>query len=175
MRRLTARERVLLTGLGLAVFGAANLFGLRALLGERAALVRQVDQLRLEQRADAGLLQDQSLWQQRGEWLDKKQPRFQEPGKENASFLEYLQSSLRSKGLAIADQRLNDSVAGPGGQGASVDLEIHGSLQSFIEWLAVLQNPENFRTVPRLTLKSDSEPPKVVCSLTVVQWYSPRP
>ncbi len=175
MRRITARERNLLAVFGLVILAVITLFGFRALSGFHTSLSRQVDQLRLEQRADQGLLADKTLWEARGRWLDQKEPHLVAESNGDASFLEYLQSSTHNKDLTITEQRLNDPVSGPAGRGASVELEIHGSLQSLVEWLTALQTPENFRSVSRLTLKSDAEPPKVSCALTVIQWYSPQP
>lgn len=175
MRPITAREQNLLVLFGLSIFLVVSIVGFRWLIATRANLYRQVAGLALQHRSDQGLLQDEQLWRKRGQWLSDHQPVVSTLGKSDAAFLEFLQTSTRSADITIVEQRLNEALPGPNGQGVSVDLELHGSLQSLVEWLATLQNPKNFRSIPRLTLKSGSEPPNVSCSLTTIQWYRSTP
>ena len=174
MRVLTFRERRLVGFLGLAVFLAANLFGLRWLKQRRGDLARELVQLRIKHRESRAWLDQRELWQPRQQWLDQHQPRLSGPDQETGVFLGQLQQGARDHGVVIAEQRLADPLKGPAGQGISVELEVHGPLEAMTRWLASLQGPESFQAITRLTLKSDAEPPKVICTLTLVRWYAPQ-
>lgn len=105
-------------------------------------------------------------------WLDEKQPGSQADGQESSKLLEFLQQSARQQNITISNQKLADPRTNTHFREVSVQLEVKGRLDSVSKWLAGLQGPERFQAVTTLTLKSDTEPPKVICNLTVARWYA---
>ena len=186
MRAVSNRERRLIAALALSLFAAANLFGLRWLAAERSRVAADLGRLRIERIEAKNWLAQAELWKTRGAWLEQKQPKLSGTGSESGAFLEVLQQSARQQNITITQQSLvdprdhdshvitNATAAAAAPRELSVQLEVHGNLEAVIRWLASLQSPENFQAIVGLTLKSDAEPPKVVCTLTVTRWYAPQ-
>jgi Tfp pilus assembly protein PilO len=172
MRALTKSERRLtLLFLGL-VFVVANVLALEAIIKKRRTLEREITRLNLEQREASAWMSDRDYWMKRKAWLDEKQPKLEVEGQESARLLETLQQSARQQNITISTQRLIDPKTTTYYREGSVQLEIKGRLESVTRWLAQLQEPARFQAVTSLTLKSDTEPPKVIVNLTVARWYA---
>jgi Tfp pilus assembly protein PilO len=172
MRPLTQSERRLIfIFLGL-VFIVLNVFIWVQLSKKRSALLGEISRYRQEQREAGAWLQDKDLWSTRKGWLDEKQPVSQADGQESARLLEALQQSARQQNIIIASQRLVEPRPQEHYLEVAVQLEIKGTFEAVSKWLAGLQDPEKFQAVTSLTLKSDAEPPRVICTLTVARWMA---
>ena len=175
MRALTNNERRLLLLLGLAFFLVLNVFGFTALAKKMQALNREKAQLVLEQNDAKGWLTRKDLWNKRKEWLTEKQPRSDSSGQDSARLLESLQQGARQQKINITQQRLMEPRSNPDYMEVAVQLEARGALESMLRWVAEIQAPDRFQAITSLTLKSDTEPPKVICNLTIARWYAHKP
>ena len=172
MRRLTKRESKLLVIFLGAIFVILNFMGVAFLVGRQGELRSKLGDLRNERLEANSWLAEKDLWQQREEWMDSKQPKLQNTGEANAALLEALQTGARKQNITIMEQGFGEPNTQPSYQEISVKLKINGSLESITRWLVELQQPGNFQAVPTLSMKSDSDPSKVICELTVARWYA---
>jgi len=169
---MTKRERRLLFIFLGAIFILFNLFGVTYLLRREGELKTKLVNLGNERREADSWLKEKDLWEQRKTWMDSKQPKLQSTGEANAALLETIQTSARKQKITIVEQGFGEPNVQPFYQEISVKLKINGSLESITRWLAELQQPANFQAIPSLSLKSDSDPSKIVCELTVARWYA---
>jgi len=172
MRQLTNSERRLALIFLALVFVVANAFAVNFLNKQKKLLQKKLVALRLEQLEARAWLADGDLWLKRKAWLDEKQPKSQTDGQESAKLLESLQQGARQQNITIGSQQLKDPRTTAYYREVAVQLEVKGRLDSVSKWLAGLQDPERFQAITSLTLKSDAEPPKVICTLTVARWYA---
>jgi len=175
MPQITPREQRLILSFAGAVFLVLNVFGFRALSKAQKEASRQLLKSKQEQQEAGAWLQQKDYWTQRKGWLDAKQPKSAAPGQESSVLLELLQQSARQQNIVIAQQRLADPRSTPFLREAAVQLEVRGSFDAMVGWLAGLQQPDKFVAVKNLTLKCDAEPPNVIGTLTVARWYAPNP
>ncbi|MGB8352884.1 MAG: hypothetical protein WCD79_03270 [Chthoniobacteraceae bacterium] len=155
-----------------AIFVILNLFGLTFLLRQQGELQSSLLTLRNERREANSWMAEKEVWQHRKEWLDKNQPKLQSVGEANAALLEALQTSARKQSITIMEQGFGEPNAQPSYQEISIKLKISGSLESIVRWLVETQQPESFQAIPSLSMKSDSDPSRVLCELTVARWYA---
>lgn len=172
MRSLSPSEKRLLLIFCAVIFLVANFFILEQVAKQQRALKKTLTQLRLEQNEARAWLADAEWWTKRRTWLLENQPKPELSGQESASLLEFLQQSARQENITISQQRLKDPLSSATYREVSVQLEVKGRLDSVTRWLATLQSPEKFHAITSFTLKSDVEPPSVICVLTVARWYA---
>ncbi len=175
MRQVTNREQRLLLIFTVLLFLVLNLFGFSLLSKNRQTLERTVRKLDLERQEARVWMAQKDLWLKRKEWMDHKQPKPDPSGQDSAQLLEFLQQGARQNKITITDQKLLEPRTEAEYREASVRIEVRGSLEPVVRWLAGLQAPERFQAITSLTLKSDAEPPKVICNLTIARWYALKP
>jgi len=172
MRLLTASEKKLSLLFVGSIFLVLNFFLFEALVKHRKLVEKSIVQLKAEKSEASAWMADKEWWMKRRAWLQEKQPKPEAGGQESARLLEFLQQSARQQNITISQQKLNDPLLAAYYREVSVQLEVKGPLDAVTKWLAGLQAPDRFHAITTLTLKSDAEPPKVICSLTVARWYA---
>ncbi|MGB8354683.1 MAG: hypothetical protein WCD79_12390 [Chthoniobacteraceae bacterium] len=174
MRSLTKNESKLLAIFLGAIFLILNLMGLAFLFRTQGELRSRLVNLKNVQLESKSWLAENNLWTQRKNWMDEKQPKLQNTGEANAALLETLQTGARKQNITIVEQGFGEPNFQPSYQEISVKLKINGSLEAITRWLVELQQPANFQAVPTLSMKSDSDPAKIICELTVARWYAAK-
>lgn len=174
MRNLTRSEKRLLAAFLGTLFVLANLFGITALVRARQALEEETPKLRGELIDSEAWLAEKDLWLDRKQWLDAKEPRLEAAGEASASLLESLQASARRQKITILEQEFPEPARQADYQEISVKLKVSATLESLTRWLVELQQPELFQAVTTFSLKSDAEPPRVICNLQIARWYAPE-
>ena len=175
MRPLTKRERRLAIMFGVTIFVAANIIGLTVLLRKQGEMHANLDNLRIRQFQADGWLAEKGTWRQRKEWLDKTQPVLKSAGEANAALLESLTSSAAKHSLVIVKQGFAepDPEHKHPYQEIAVNLTVSGPLEAVTRWLVEIQQPASFQAVPKLSMKVDNDPAKMVCVVTVARYYAP--
>lgn len=173
MRPLTKSEKKLLIIFLTAIFLIGNLFGMSFLFHKQESLQARLLTLQNGQREAKSWLAEKETWRKREAWLKNKQPKLQSPGEASAALLESLQTSARSQSITILEQSFAESDPQPAYQEIVVNLKVSGALESLTRWLVELQQPAYFQALPAFSMKSDTDPSRVVCELTVARWYAP--
>jgi hypothetical protein len=173
MRALTAKEKKLLIALLAALFVLVNVVGLQAFLNRQRALQLGLVRLQAQQVENRAILSQQEIWAERGAWLDERQPLDDiSTTDDDAKFYEFVETSAKNSGLTY--QRRDAGALPPTGPYAEVfdASQVKGTMESLVKWLNELQQPEVFRAIKQLTIKS-GEPPEVICDIEVARWYRP--
>ena len=173
MRALTVKEKRLLAGLLGAIFVLLNVVGLQAFLNRQRALQSSIVRLQGELTEGRAILEEKAVWQERAAWLDAKQPGDDTTTTDDdAKFYEFVESSAKNAGLTYtrrdAGQRPSD-----GAYAEVVDSsQVKGKMEALVKWLNELQQPEAFRAIKQISVKS-GEPPEVIAEVEVARWYRP--
>jgi len=172
VRKITKREQKLLFIFLGAIFLLFNLIGVAALFRKQAEFQSKLKALRIERLDARSWLAEKDTWQKRREWLDKTQPKLKTAGEADGALLDALQSSAGKYAITITDKSFGDPVQQPYYQEIAVKLKVNGSLEAVIRWLDELQQPANFQAIPSLSMKTDNDPTKISCELTVARWFA---
>jgi len=174
MRALTVKEKRLLAGLLGAIFVLLNVVGLQAFLNRQRTLQSSIVRLQGELTEGRAILEEKTVWQERAAWLDAKQPGDDTTTTDDdAKFYEFVENSAKNAGLTYtrrdAGQRQSD-----GAYAEVVDSsQVKGKMEALVKWLNELQQPEAFRAIKQISVKS-GEPPEVIAEVEVARWYRPE-
>jgi type II secretory pathway component PulM len=173
MRALTAKEKKLLFGLLSALFVLINVVGLQAFLNRQNALQGSIARLQGELTEGRAVLEEKSIWQERATWLDANQPGDDTTTTDDdAKFYEFVETSAKNAGLTYtrrdAGQRPSE---GPYAEVVDSS-QVKGKMDALVKWLNELQQPDAFRAIKQISVKS-GEPPEVIAEVEVARWYRP--
>lgn len=173
MRALTAKEKKLLVGLVGALFVLLNVLGLQAFLNRQRALQTNIIELQSQMDEGRALLADKEVWRERVAWLDANQPADDiTTTDDDAKFYEFVENSAKSAGLAYTRRDAGNSPA----DGLYAEVfdasQVKGKMEALVKWLNELQQPQAFRAIKEISIKS-GEPPEVIANVTVARWYQP--
>ncbi len=173
MRTLSANERRLLLFLATALFLLLNLFLFRSFLQTRAKLARSITESRAELASDREVLNaDQSL-ASANSWIASHPMPEIDAEDASARLLRIERDEAEKAGLKVTSENLLPPQEGPWGSSVSVTATIAGPFQGVVKMLFALQSPEAWRTMEKLALRSDTEPPNVVAELEIRQYFRP--
>lgn len=173
MRTLTAKEKKLLVGLLAAVFVLLNVVGLQAFLNRQRVLQGNIAALQAQLDEGRALLMDQDYWQERAAWLEVSQPSDDvTTTDDDAKFYEFVETSAKNAGLAYTRRDAGTQIVESAYAEVFDSSQVKGTMESLVKWLAELQQPEAFRAVKQISIKS-GEPPEVIAEVEVARWYKP--
>ena len=170
---MQASEKRLFLILCAAVFIALNLFGLRAFLSARKGLQKALFAATAQISSDRGLLAIGETLRPSDSWIaSHPMPRL--PAQEaSALLLKTDRESAEKEGLKVTEENLLPTIEGPYGSSAGVSVKLAGSFAGVVRLLFSLQTPSSWRTIEKLALRSDSQPPNVVAELEIRQYFLP--
>lgn len=171
MRKLATNEFRLLIIFCVAIFLALNLFAIRAWTGARAALNRDTEAARAKiaesqmwMDAAAGISSPQ-------EWIKAHPPKPRTAEEASAELLQVTRSAAEDAGLKVIEENLLPAATTSIGDAASLQAKLSGPFPGVTKFLFALQNPTAWRSVPKLIIRSDTEPPNVLVDMEVHQYY----
>jgi MFS family permease len=82
-----------------------------------------------------------------------------------------VRSSAESAGLTIVEETL---MPAEGGQAAVLQTKVGGPFAGFATFLFGLQSPGAWKSIDRILIRSDKEPPNVIAEIVVRQHYNER-
>jgi hypothetical protein len=174
LRKLTKSEKRLSVLLIVALFAMGNFYGLSYLIDLMSGNLREVSDLRNQERSNEIWLREKDLWLKRKQWIYAKQPRIQADRVPQSELLEYVTTSAKANQLEIQEQSFGEILSTPNYQSVTVRLKLSGALQNVIKWLVEVQQPELFQAITNFSLKSANEPPTVNLELEIARWYAPK-
>lgn len=173
MRALTSKEKKLLAGLLATVFLLLNIAGLRIFLDRQKVLKADIVRLQEEIRQDKAVLAERAVYEERSEWLDKNQPVDDVTTTEDdAKFYDFVESSAKRSGLEYTRKAAGPRPPNQDYVEVFDSSQVKGNLESLVKWLHEIQQPQAFRAIKQLTIKS-GEPPQLVSDVEVARWYRP--
>ena len=173
MRPLAPSEKTLFLILCGAVFIALNLLGLRAFLQARAGLKKSIIAARSELASDRTWMELGETIRPAGAWIDSHPMPRMLPDEASALLLKTEREEAENAGLKVTEENLLPGREDPQGSTVAVSVKLAGSFEGVVRMLFALQSPTAWRTVDKLALRSDAQPPNVVADLELQQYFRP--
>ena len=173
MRKLTTNEFRLLIFFCSAIFLALNLFAVRAWTGARASLVQGTEAARARVAESQMWLDGASGSSSSHEWINAHPPQTSTAEEVSTGLLQMTRSAAEEAGLKIIEENLLPAAATATGNAASLQAKLSGPFSGVTKFLFALQSPTAWRSVPKLIIRSDTEPPNVLVDMEVHQYYLP--
>ncbi|MEO8204733.1 MAG: GspMb/PilO family protein [Chthoniobacterales bacterium] len=170
MQSLSHKERRLLYYFLAACAVCVGLVGMKFLGNAHNSIRVHLMDLRERDAINKQWLVDKPLWDARAKWIADHPAPKANPASSASELLSSLQSTLSVQGAKIAEQSLSPIGREGPYSTVNVHLKITGPFQSIAKWLFEMQKAESYLGIHKITFKSDSEPPLVVCDLEITQY-----
>jgi hypothetical protein len=171
MRPLAPSEKTLLLIFCGALFIALNLFGLRAFLQERNAVRLSMESARTELASDKSWVDLAESLQPAVAWINAHPLAQSAPDDASADLLKEERDEAAKAGLKVTEENLLPPQNTPLGSTVAVDAKFSGPFEGIVRMLFALQTPTAWRSVDKLTLQSDTQPPNVIANLVLRQYF----
>lgn len=164
---------VLLIAFGCTLFLAANLIGMKTYMLVSAKQSSTLRDLKDQVAQNNEMISLRDLWMERSQLMEAHPVPQLAPASAGAEFLQSLQQVASSKGVRILDQSFGQPGKANEYETVSVRLKTAGTMEAMARWLFEIQKEGSYRALPEMTLRSDKEPPNVLCDLQIVQYFTP--
>jgi hypothetical protein len=171
MRRLQKSEQRLLILFGAAVFLALNLLAIRLWMQNRGALVANITQTRSAIAAGESWISAAEALQPARDWIEQNPAPAATGDQASTSLLNTVRELAEKSNLKLVEETLlppEDTAAGPS---AILQVKLAGPFAGVAALLFELQNPQAWRAVDKMMIRSDNEPPNVIMDLVIRQYY----
>ena len=173
MRKLAKSETRLLLIFSAAVFLAVNLFAVRAWLSHRAGVLAAISETRSAISTSRSWMTAAEALEPAREWMQQHPSPVEKPDTANAGLLNTMRSMAEKSGLKIAEETLLPGEEADGARAAVLQTKITGPFSSVATFLFDVQNPTSWRSVEKMMIRSDNEPPNVVVEMEIRQYFRP--
>jgi len=171
MRPLAPSEKTLLLIFCGALFLALNLFGIHAFLQARSSVLLSIAAAKTELASDKSWLDLADTLHPAVAWLNAHpMPQFATDDA-SATLLKAERDEAAKAGLKVTEENLLPSQEMPLGSTVAVAAKLSGPFEGIVKMLFALQNPTAWRSVEKLTLRSDAQPPNVIADLELRQYF----
>ncbi len=174
MRKLATNEVRLLVFFCAAIFLALNIFALRAWLGARASLLRELEGTRNRLAESQSWIDGASAIGTAHEWIQAHPPQKSTPDQASTGLLQATRTAAEEAGLKVTEENLLPVAETGAGKAVFLQAKLSGPFSGVPRFLFSLQNPTAWRSVPKLIIRSDTEPPNVLVDMEVHQYYLPE-
>ncbi len=173
MRTLAPSEKNLLLILSGALFIALNMMGLHAFLQTRASVQKAIITAKSELASDRSWVEVGSALKPADAWIDIHPMPQMAPDDASAQLLKVERDEAEKSGLKVTEENLLPTQETPYGPTVAVSVKLTGPFEGVVKMLFALQSPTAWRTIEKLSLKSDAQPPNVVADLELHQYFQP--
>ena len=173
MRKLATNESRLLIFFCSAIFLAINLFAVRAWAGARASLFRDLEVARGKVAENRMWLDGATGIASSHKWIEAHPAQTNTAEQASAGLLKTTRSAAEEAGLKIIEENLLPAAETTTGNAASLQAKLSGPCSGVTKFLFAMQSPTAWRSVPKLVIRSDAEPPNVLVDMEVHQYYLP--
>lgn len=173
MRKLAKSETRLLLIFGAALFLAINLFAVKAWHTHRSSLVSAISKSKSElATAQSWMVAADSL-EPAKDWMKQHPAPVEKPDSANTGLLNTVRAIAEKSGLKIAEETLLPGEESEHIRAAVLQTKITGPFSGVAGFLFELQNPTSWRSVEKLMIRSDNEPPNVIVDVEIHQYFQP--
>lgn len=173
MKRLAPGEKRLLLILCGVLFLAANMLGLRAFLQARSGLWKSIATTRSGIAESKGWIERGEILRGAMEWLDSHPMPRTAPDAASAGLLKEEREEAEKSGLKVIEENLLPPQSSPQGSSVTVAVKLSGPFAGLVRFLFALQTPSAWRTIQKIEVKSDAQPPNVLVDLELRQQFQP--
>ena len=171
MRQLAPSEQELFLILCVAVFIALNMFGLRAFFQARTKILHTIVAAKAELASDRGWIDLAGTVHPAIAWVNNHPMPIMTPDNASAALLKLERKEAEKAGLKVTEENLLPGQNSMQESTVAVSAKLSGPFEGIVRMLFVLQTPTGWRTVEKLTLRSDAQPPNVVADLEIRQYF----
>ena len=173
MRKLAKSETRLLLIFSTAVFLAVNLFAVRAWLSHRAGVLAAISETRSAISSSRSWMTAAEALEPARDWMQEHPSPVQKPDAANTELLNTVRSMAENSGLKITEETLLPGEEVDGARAAILQTKITGPFSGVATFLFDIQNPTSWRSVEKMMIRSDNEPPNVVVDIEIRQYFRP--
>jgi hypothetical protein len=171
MRKLAKSETRLLLIFSAAVFLAVNLFAFRAWLNHRAGVLTAISEMHSAISASRSWITAAEALGAARDWMQQHPSPVEKPDAANTGLLNTVRNMAEKSGLKIAEETLLPSEEVDGARAAILQTKITGPFSGVATFLFDVQNPTSWRSVEKMMIRSDNEPPNVVVEMVIRQYF----
>lgn len=173
MRKLATNEARLLIFFCSAIFLALNLFAVKAWMGSRTTVIHNLDAARSKISENQMWLDGASGITAAHEWISAHPPQTATAEQASSGLLQATRSAAEEAGLKVTEENLLPSAGTTTGNAAALQAKLSGPFAGVTKFLFAIQSPTAWRSIPKLLIRSDTEPPNVLVDMEVHQYYLP--
>lgn len=173
MRKLATNERRLLIFFCAAIFLALNLLAARAWMSWRASVVSELGATRSKIAEGKVWIEGAEAIGSAREWMQAHPPQQATADEASTGLLKLFRSSAEEAGLKVMEENLLPAAEIPAGHAAALQAKLSGPFAGVTKFLFAQQSPTAWRSIPKLIIRSDTEPPNVLVDMEVRQYYLP--
>jgi len=173
MRKLATNERRLLIFFCAAIFLALNLLAARAWMTWRSSVVRDIEVTQSQLAEGQVWIEGASAIGSARAWMEAHPPSPLTADQSSTGLLKSFRDAAEEAGLKVAEENLLPAADVNTGNAAALQAKLSGPFAGVTKFLFSLQSPTAWRSVPRLIVRSDAEPPNVLVDMEVRQYYLP--
>lgn len=173
MRKLASSERRLLVVFLAAVFVASNLFVIRFWLDKRGESVRAIAANKAKLAEFTSLVSAAESIDSASAWIAANPPPSISADEASTTLLGEVRASAEKAGLSIIEESLLPGESGAE-KSAVLQTKVVGPFAGFAAFLFGLQGPAAWRSIDRISIRSDKEPPNVIAEMVVRQHYTEK-
>lgn len=173
MRKLATNEARLLIFFCAAIFLAVNLFAAKAWMGARTSVKNDIDAARSQMAESQMWIEGASGITAAREWMAAHPPPTATAEQSSSGLLQVTRSAAEEAGLKVTEENLLPSAGTAAGNASALQAKLSGPFAGVTKFLFAMQSPTAWRSVPKLLIRSDNEPPNVLVDMEVHQYYLP--
>jgi hypothetical protein len=171
MRKLATNERRLLIFFCSALFLALNLFAIRTWMSWHTEVTSGIAAARNQIAEGQIWIEGAAAIGSAREWMAAHPPETFTPDQASTGLLKTFRTSAEEAGLKVIEENLLPTNAEGSGSAATLHAKLSGPFAGVTKFLFALQSPTAWRAMPKLVVRSDSEPPNVLVDMEVRQYY----
>ncbi len=175
LARMNQRERILALTVAGILFLLINLAIWNALLGMSAGARDEYASERAARAEQKFYLADEEMWRRRADWLEKKQPRSNNPAEASSLLTRVKEIADRYK-VQVENPQIGPVESTPSHQSVSATFETKSSWEPLVHFLYDSQKPESFTVFENVNLIVNATDPTVMEGrFKIAKWFAPGP
>ncbi len=173
LAQMNQRERTLALGVGGLLFLLINIFIWSALFGMSGNARTEYATQKAARTEQKIYLAEEKMWKKRAEWLQKKQPRLNNPA-EASSLLTQVKEIAAKHNVQVENPQIGAVENTPSHQAVSATFETKSGWEPLVHVFYDVQKPEAFTVFEMVNLLVDANDPTVMRGrFKIAKWFAP--
>ena len=174
-RTLSSREKILAIIVAALVLIGGTYLLIDSYFSKRSALNSKIASEKKQLRSLHELLGQSTLWEQREQWLQAKQPRMENADTAGVQLFDAVRELARRHEVLLENSTIRTPDHRPNCISVALEIETKSSWAPLVEFLEELQTPDQFVALESANLKVDpSDATQVHGRFKIARWYAPN-
>lgn len=171
MRKLVTNEIRLLVLFSTAIFLALNLFAARAWMQYRSKILADIAATNTSITTGKAAIEGAEAVSAAKEWIKSNPPPACTAGQASNNLLMAIRAAAEEGGLKILQEEILPAPNVTAGSAVALQIKISGPFSGVAKFFFALQDPKAWRSVAKMVVRSESEPPNVMVDMELRQYY----